>query len=71
MKFTRSMQRSKIVWVNVDPNTNCWRVKSAEPPNTGARLAKIKCTATILYVFSSVLPAVLVETQKELEEESL
>ena len=72
MKNTRSEQRFKDGWVDIDPNSCRWTVKKIDTPTPGARLANVRRTATISDVFFAVLPpAVLVEAWKELGPDGL
>jgi hypothetical protein len=72
MQNTRSRQRFQDGWVDVDPNNCSWTVKNINTPTAGARLAKIKRTASISDVFFAVLPpSVLVDVRKELGAENL
>ena len=72
MKGTRSEKGHKEGWIDVDPNKWKWTVKHIETPTAGARLSKVKKTASMSDVFFQVLPpAVLVEAQKDMGTDSL
>ena len=71
-KTKRSEQRFKMGWTKIDRKTSCWQVKKIDTPTAGARLAKVKRTASISDVYFVVLPpAVLVEVRKDLGKENL
>jgi hypothetical protein len=71
-KKARVEQREKHGWVDTDPNSYKWVAKTIDKPTAGARLAKIKRTATITDVFFVLFPpSVLVEVRKEVGKEQL
>ena len=64
MKGTCSKKRNQEGWVDVDPNKWSWIEKHIKTPTAGARLAKVKRTASLSDAFFPVLPPAVVEVQK-------